>query len=193
MKEILLSWQRAVVLSGIALMFMASLLGMRTASAQTMQDRVDGITEQMKQLQELSAKLSASVKNSLSSGAHHLLHMAEKWDKIAPQLTQTAATFSSSVNTKSFTSGDRYRPVQYRTRAQTVLSRLAGFVQNETSTAWCGDTVVVAFNDTGSMLETLPDFNIGPSLMVIPAPAMAAARLPTKATCKSRGIVRPSI
>lgn len=35
-----------------------------------------------------------------------------------------------------------------------ALSRLAGFVQSETSTAWCGGTVVVAYNDSGSFLET---------------------------------------
>src|SRR5262245_800803 len=35
-------------------------------------------------------------------------------------------------------------------------SIVAGFTQSETSTAWCGDTVVVGFNDSGSILETLP-------------------------------------
>jgi hypothetical protein len=34
-------------------------------------------------------------------------------------------------------------------------SVIAGFTQSETSTAWCGDTVVVGFNDSGSILETL--------------------------------------
>jgi hypothetical protein len=34
-------------------------------------------------------------------------------------------------------------------------SIVTGFTQSETSTAWCGDTVVVGFNDSGSLLETL--------------------------------------
>jgi hypothetical protein len=37
-----------------------------------------------------------------------------------------------------------------------TLSIVAGFTQSETSTAWCGNTVVVGFNDSGSILETLP-------------------------------------
>src|SRR4029453_17201933 len=35
------------------------------------------------------------------------------------------------------------------------LSQTAGFTQSETSTAWCGDMVVVGYNDSGSVLETL--------------------------------------
>jgi len=35
-------------------------------------------------------------------------------------------------------------------------SIVAGFTQSETSTAWCGNTVVVGFNDSGSLLETQP-------------------------------------
>ena len=40
-------------------------------------------------------------------------------------------------------------------------SRLGEFTQNETSTAWCGDVVVVGFNDSGSFGETLPMPGIG--------------------------------
>jgi hypothetical protein len=35
------------------------------------------------------------------------------------------------------------------------FSRMAGFTQSETSTAWCGSNVVVGFNDSGSINETL--------------------------------------
>ncbi len=34
------------------------------------------------------------------------------------------------------------------------LSVLGGFTQNETSTAWCGNTVVSAYNDSGAYLRT---------------------------------------
>jgi hypothetical protein len=33
-------------------------------------------------------------------------------------------------------------------------TRLSGFTQNETATAWCGGNVVVGFNDTGSEVNT---------------------------------------
>jgi hypothetical protein len=38
---------------------------------------------------------------------------------------------------------------------------MAGFVQSETSTAWCGRNVVVAYNDSGSLLESLFTPGIG--------------------------------
>ena len=41
-----------------------------------------------------------------------------------------------------------------------VLSQTAGFTQSETSTAWCGNIVVVGYNDSGSLFETLV-FGVG--------------------------------
>jgi hypothetical protein len=38
--------------------------------------------------------------------------------------------------------------------AQYIYSVLSGFVQSETHTAWCGNNVVVGFNDTGSRHES---------------------------------------
>jgi hypothetical protein len=35
------------------------------------------------------------------------------------------------------------------------FSQFAGFTQSESSTAWCGSNAVIAYNDTGSFLETL--------------------------------------
>src|SRR5262249_282127 len=35
------------------------------------------------------------------------------------------------------------------------FSLMAGFTQSETSTAWCGNHVVVGFNDSGSFFESL--------------------------------------
>jgi hypothetical protein len=38
-----------------------------------------------------------------------------------------------------------------------VLSRFSGFTQSETSSAWCGDNVVVGFNDSGADLRSFVD------------------------------------
>jgi hypothetical protein len=35
-----------------------------------------------------------------------------------------------------------------------IFSAVAGFTQSETSSAWCGNSMVVGFNDSGSFLET---------------------------------------
>jgi hypothetical protein len=39
-------------------------------------------------------------------------------------------------------------------RLDFVNSAMAGFTQSETSTAWCGDTVVVGYNDSGAFART---------------------------------------
>jgi len=40
-----------------------------------------------------------------------------------------------------------------------------GFTENESSTAWCGKNVVIGFNDTGSVLETIPPTTAGIALL----------------------------
>jgi hypothetical protein len=61
--------------------------------------------------------------------------------KVLAQMAAAAST--SGVSTVSDSSTDL------------DLSGFAGFTQSETSTAWCGDSVVVGFNDSGSFLQTL--------------------------------------
>ena len=48
---------------------------------------------------------------------------------------------------------DRHVPVNDPSTDFT-RSVLIGFTQSETSTAWCGENVVIGFNDSGSILET---------------------------------------
>jgi len=132
------------------------------AWGQTVQQRLDTTAAHLKQIQDLSAKLPASVKDKLSSSAQHLLRVAGEWDKIGPQLTRSAATLSSPLNGKPFNPGGSLPPGAVSDPSTDVaFSRLAGFVQSETSTAWCGNTVVVGYNDSGSFLETFPIPGIG--------------------------------
>jgi hypothetical protein len=51
--------------------------------------------------------------------------------------------------------GDEHRIPVNDASTDFTRSVLTGFTQSESSTAWCGDTVVVGFNDSGSLLETL--------------------------------------
>jgi len=144
-------------------MFSAGLLlAAGTARAQTVQQRQDMTSAHLKQIQSLSANLPASVKDKLSSGAQHLLRVAGEWDKIGPQLTRSAATLSSPLNGKPFNPGGTLPPGAVTDpRTDLAFSRVAGFVQSETSTAWCGNTVVVAYNDTGSFFETFAIPGVG--------------------------------
>jgi len=146
----------ASVLVAFALFFSAN------ATAQTVQQRLDGITSHLKTLQNLISKFPPNSQARLSSSAQHLLRLAAEWDKIGPQLGRSASTLNSSLNGKPFSLGASLSTGTVNDPgSDTAFSRLAGFVQSETSTAWCGNTVEVAYNDSGSYLETLPVPGIG--------------------------------
>src|SRR6266849_3602265 len=128
------------------------------ASAQTVQQRLDAVSAHMKHFQDLSARLSASEKNKLSSSAQHLLRTAAQWDELQQVLSRNGTTLNAPLN------GQRFHPQPGPLSSRQVsdpstdlsFSRMAGFTQSETSTAWCGNNVVVAYNDSGSFLETFP-------------------------------------
>jgi hypothetical protein len=161
MKRISSSWRRAAALRRGALLpvFIASLLlGAGAASAQTLQQRLDATSAHMKRFQELSARLSASQKGKLSSSAQHLLRAAAQWDEMQQTITRSAASLNAPLKGKPFNpkSGPLQNGAVSDPSTDLLISRMAGFTQSETSTAWCGRNVVVAYNDSGSFLETFP-------------------------------------
>jgi hypothetical protein len=133
--------------------------------AETVQQRLDAVSARMKQFQNVSAHLPAAEQSKLSSGAQHLLRTAARWDELQPLLTRSGATLGASLNGRPFVP----QPGTLTSRqvsdpsTDVSLSRMAGFTQSETSTAWCGHNVLVAYNDSGSFLETLPIPGIGVS------------------------------
>jgi len=137
-------------------MLIAGLLGTEAASAQTMQQRLHAVSAHMAQLQSFAAKLSSSQKGKLSSGAQHLLHAADHWDEMAAPITRSAATLNSPLPGRAFIPSGPLPFGEVSDPGTDLVSRVAGFTQSETSTAWCGSNVLVAYNDSGSFLETFP-------------------------------------
>jgi hypothetical protein len=144
--------------------FLASQLMVAGAvSAETVQQRLDAVSAHMKQFQNVSARLPAAEQSKLSSSAQHLLRAAARWDELQQVLSRGGATLGTSLNGRPFVP----RPGTLTSRqvsdpsTDVSLSRMAGFTQSETSTAWCGHNVLVAYNDSGSFLETFPIPGIG--------------------------------
>jgi DNA-binding transcriptional regulator of glucitol operon len=111
----------------------------------------------MKQIKDLAAQMPSSARDRLSSSAQHLLRIAARWDDLQNTLAQSAAS-QNRLNGHGFSPQSGTLPIGEVNDPGTdlVLSRMAGFVQSETSTAWCGQNVLVAYNDSGSFLETFP-------------------------------------
>jgi hypothetical protein len=134
------------------------------ASAQTVQHRVDVLSGQLKRMQDIGSRMPKPAKDKLSSSAQHLLLMAARFDTdLQSALAQSTASLHGTLSGRPFApqSGTLPRGQVNDPSTDLAFSRLAGFVQSETSTAWCGDNVVVAYNDSGSFLETFPIPGIG--------------------------------
>lgn len=166
MRSVFLRWslRSSACRAALLLLVTASLLlTPGVVSAQTLQQRVDAISAHMKQLQDFSAKLPVDARAKLSAGAQHLLRTAAHFDELQQTLSRSGATLNTPLN------GQPFHPQPGTLSSRQVsdpgtdlsFSRMAGFTQSETSTAWCGDNVVVAYNDSGSFLETFPIPGIG--------------------------------
>ena len=142
-----------------------SVSGGAAAWAQVATEQLSALTAIMEQVQAFSHRVPEQTRPLLSGGALNLLHLAERFDQIAPGLHQAPAERgrlpggSPPRNVEEGALGLlSLEPKQVSDPSTDVaFSSFGGFTQNETTTAWCGDKVVVGFNDSGSLLETSSD------------------------------------
>jgi hypothetical protein len=97
-------------------------------------------------------------REALYGSARNLVSLADRWSTIRPLLQQSASDPElapapdgiAGESSRDFLAGGK--PISKVTLG---ASRYSGFTQSETSTAWCGSSVVVGFNDTGSEIRTI--------------------------------------
>ncbi len=109
--------------------------------AQSSSSRGTPIDPLMDQLKQVQTNLGAGAK-FVSGGTLNALNVAQHWDKLKSVLAQPTIGTKVSAAAINVTPGS-------------LPSRVGGFTQSETSTAWCGNNAVVGFNDSGSFFETL--------------------------------------
>src|SRR5438552_55924 len=122
----------AICIGAIAALFSTAI----TASAQTDLQRTDALMRQLKGAQSSLGKQEKYI----SGGLRTVLNLANHWDLAELQAAQAAMRATASAT-------GTLGPIG-------LASRITGFTQSETSTAWCGANAVIGFNDTGSFLET---------------------------------------
>jgi len=91
----------------------------------------------------------------LFGAAHNLVSMADRWTSIRPLLEQSIDAAAASSATRDAGFAGSLAVGKTISRVTLGASRYSGFTQSETSTAWCGASVAVGFNDTGSEIRTL--------------------------------------
>ena len=94
-------------------------------------------------------------RNVLFGAARNLVARADRWTAIRPLLAQSinfalASPITPLVDLASPL--DAGKPIS---RVTLGASRYSGFTQSETATAWCGTSVAVGFNDTGSEVRSI--------------------------------------
>jgi hypothetical protein len=119
----------------------------KAADAEKLKEGIRGVFE----------KIPRARQRFLSSGALNLTQWAreeveherpgaEARGSLSPRVAVTPPRVAGKAN------GQRIRVNDQAT--DFTLSIVTGFTQSETGTAWCGDDVVIGFNDSGSLLET---------------------------------------
>ena len=91
----------------------------------------------------------------LFGAARNLVSLADRWSIVRPQLAQIIkqAETSSGPGATAFAPGSATgKPISKVTLG---ASRYSGFTQSETATAWCGASVAVGFNDTGTEIRSI--------------------------------------
>src|SRR5262249_44428782 len=121
-------------------------------------ERLSNIREKLTQVADVLEELPQSSKNRLSSGAQNLLKLAQGWEDVERAVGAERASALNEPRENASMSGASIDPDAAsfpitNTRADFQFSLMAGFTQSETSTAWCGNNIVVGFNDSGSLFE----------------------------------------
>src|SRR5690348_1860657 len=126
--------------------------------AQVSPERLHAIRSRLQQIRIMSERMPASQRKVLSSGALNLFEVADKFDDIEGAVNRRQPS-SLSVTSQQAIPGMPLEAtdgvVRVSNPAQDIFSVLSGFTQSETHTAWCGNNVVVGFNDSGSFFESL--------------------------------------
>jgi|SRR6267378_3972860 len=139
-------------------LWLFSLLSCSQAFGQVMPERLEAARARLAQVKAFSEGMPAKQRKMLSSGALGLLEVADKFDDVQRGLSRQQAALSSPMSQPSRVGVALPEIAGLHTvsdPSQDVFSVLSGFTQSETHTAWCGNDIVVGFNDSGSFFESL--------------------------------------
>lgn len=127
------------------------------AQDQTSAARMDVIQKRLTQIQQAYDKLPPR-HQALLDGYSHLIHLAKVFNQAAPRImnAKRSARPMTRLELNHAISGAEPGLAKVNDPSTDLdFSGFDGITQSETSTAMCGNQVVVGFNDSGSELQTL--------------------------------------
>lgn len=135
--------------------FATAIVASSFAAAQMSVAKVAATNKILQQVKASIAKLPPA-KQKLLDGYANINHLADAWQKYGIRLTDptfVARGMQSRTSSALPPSGGSVVPVS-NPASDVAFSSFGGFTQSETSTARCGNSVVVGYNDSGSVFET---------------------------------------
>src|SRR5579864_2930498 len=134
--------------------FATAVVASSFAAAQMSVEKVAATNKILQQVKASIAKLPPQ-KQKLLDGYANINHLAEAWQKYGVRLTDpTFARRGAQVRSAVMPPGGGSIVPASNPSTDIAYSSFGGFTQSETSTARCGNSVVVGFNDSGSVFET---------------------------------------
>ncbi len=132
-------------------------VGITAAAAQMSPQDLRRMDEVAAQAQQMKERLGPRAKFA-SSGLRNLLNLGGRWSQIRASLAGAPAVSPAALAPQTLPPKLPLATIGVSDpSADLGTTRFSGFTQSETSTAWCGSTAVVAFNDSGSYVQTLPN------------------------------------
>jgi hypothetical protein len=135
--------------------FATSLLASSFGSAQMSVEKVVALDKTLQHVKTAYNKLDSRHQQMLD-GYANVVHFADFWHTHGMRLTDPSFVSRVKMGARSATApppGGSLIPAS-NPSTDVAYSSFGGFTQSETSTARCGNSVVVGFNDSGSVFET---------------------------------------
>jgi hypothetical protein len=136
---------------------MLFIAGTVAAQNTTRAQRLATLSENLADVRTFYENLSESDRRIFSTGAQNLFTLATTFGTLEGRFGEKGVNevrlrefFQAELLGRGMSSAQVSNPA-----TDFFLGQTSGFTQSETSTSWCGNIVVVGYNDSGSVLETL--------------------------------------
>lgn len=126
----------------------------RTVLAESVEDRLAAMDSMVNAASQITHNPYFKM-GHLYGAAYTQASLAERWATVRPILKQLLQSLSYEPYQPSSRNALVIRLPRAISEATLGPSRFTGFTQSETSTAWCGNSVVIGFIDTGSEISSL--------------------------------------
>jgi hypothetical protein len=134
------------------------ILGASVAQAQVTKDQLDAAGAALQAPRTFFSKLTPQQQKRLSGAARSFFHRANNWPDLESQILAAQDSPLSSQPGQDEPAPAAAQVNVSNPATDFLYGPSSGFTQSTTSTAWCGQNVVIGFNDTGSWYESLLAF-----------------------------------